>query len=142
MMENIIDKYFGFLEQEAGFVKIPEYNYVREIHNDYVRDNLIIKICYEGSYTIELLKSGSIEKDLTTGIRKSVSYDYAFFKHYNLKKLDRNGKLFKPLASANYPEKDLLYYSEILKNNPEVLSGNMRKFSFIYRIKQKLGLEQ
>ncbi|MDY0101826.1 MAG: hypothetical protein RBS07_02750 [Lentimicrobium sp.] len=72
MLEIIIDKYFGFLERDFGFKKIPEYKYLREIHNDYIKDNLIIKLTYEGSYIVEMMKSKVVEKDLLDGNKRTI----------------------------------------------------------------------
>ncbi len=139
MLENSINKYFGFLESDFGFKKIPEYNYAREIHNDYIKNDLIIKITYEGSFYVELIKSKVPEKDFPEGSKKTIDNNY--FKHYNLSQFDSNsGK--KIFFKENDTEKDLLYYSEILKQNPEILIGNTFKFSFLYKILKKFGIKK
>ena len=141
MLENIIDKYFGFLERDFGFKKIPEYNYLREIHNDYIKNDLIIKINFEGSYIVDLMKAKFAEKDLLDGKKKTIDYDYSFFKYYNLNQFAVNEKVNKSLKQGYDSEKDLLHCSEILKNNPEILNGNTRKFSFVYSILKKIGIK-
>jgi hypothetical protein len=115
MMENSIDKYFGFLERDFGFQKIPEYNYVREIHNDYIKDNLIIKLIYEGSYIVVLMKAKFTDKDLLNGKKKTLDYDNSFFRCYNLNQLAGNEKANKSVAKGYDSTKDLLRCSEILK---------------------------
>jgi hypothetical protein len=142
MFENIIDKYFGFLERDFGFKKIPEYNYVREIHNDYIKNNLIIKIIFEGSYIVDLMKAKFADNDLFDGNKKTIDYDYSFFKYYNLNQFTGNKKTNISLQKKHDSENDLLYCSEILKNNPEILNGSTFKFSFIYRILKKFEIKK
>lgn len=142
MLENIIDKYFGFLESDFGFKKIPEYNNVREIHNDYIKNNLIIKINFEGSYIVDLMKAKFAEKDLIDGKKKTIDYDYSFFKYYNLNQFMRNEKVNKSFKKADDSEKDLSYCAEILKNNPDILNGNTSKFSLLHRILKKIGIKK
>ena len=142
MLENSIDKYFGFLESEYGFKKIPEYNHVREIHNDYIRDNLIIKLIYEGSYVVDLMKLRVADKDLLDGNKRTIDYDYFYFKRYNLNQFIRNKKSNKSFQKEYDSEKDLLYCSEILKNNPEILNGKTFKFSFMYRVLKQFGIRK
>jgi hypothetical protein len=141
-LENSIDKYFGFLESEYGFKKIPEYNHVREIHNDYIRDNLIIKLIYEGSYVVDLMKLRVADKDLLDGNKRTIDYDYFYFKRYNQNQFIRNKKSNKSFQKEYNSEKDLLYCSEILKNNPEILNGKTFKFSFMYRVLKKFGIRK
>ena len=142
MLENIIDRYFGFLESDFGFKKMPEYNYVREIHNDYIKDNIIIKLIYEGSYIIDLMKSKVAEKDLLDGNKRTIDYDYFYFKRYNLNLFTGNKRTRIAWQKEHDSEKDLLHCSEILKNNPEILNGKTFKFSFMYRILKKLGIKK
>jgi len=139
MLENIVIKYFGFLESDFGFKKMPEYNYVREIHNDYIKGNLIIKIIYEGSYIVDLMKSKVAEKDLLDGNKRTIDYDCFYFKSYNLNQFVGNKRTTISLQKEYNSEKDLLYCSEILKNNPEILKGKTFKFSIMYRILKNFG---
>ena len=141
MLENIIDKYFGFLEREFGFKKIPEYTYVQETHNDYIKNNLIIKIVFVGDYTVDLMKSRFAEKDLLEGKKKTIDYDYSLFKYYNLNQFMLNEKAYKSLEKLNDSEKVRFYCSEILKNNHEILNGNTSKFSFFHRMLKKIGIK-
>lgn len=140
MLENSIDKYFGFLERDFGYKKIPEYNYIREIHNDYIKDNLIIKLIYEGSYIVVLMKAKFTDKDLLNGKKKTLDYGNSFFRCYYLNLFAGNGKANNTLANGYDSEKDLLRFSEILKNNPEILNGNTSKFSLLNRILKRIGL--
>lgn len=141
MLEIIIDKYFGFLERDFGFKKIPEYNYLREIHNDYIKDNLIIKLTYEGSYIVEMMKSKVVEKDLLDGNKRTIDYDYFYFKHYKLNQISGSKGKNRSLQKKHDSEKDLFYYAETLKNNPEILNGNTSEFSIINRILKKFGIK-
>lgn len=142
MLGNNIDKYFGFLERDFGFKKIPENTYVRETHNDYIRNNLIVKIIFEGSYIVFLMKAKFADKDLLNGKKKTIDYDYSFFKYYYLNQFAGNGKANKALVRGYDSAIDLLHCSEILKNNPEILNGNTSKFSFISRILKKIGIKK
>ena len=138
MLETVIDKYFSFLEKDFGFFKIPEYQYVREIHTDYMKGDLIIKLIYEGSYVLEILKLRRTEKALSSGQKRTVDYDYNDFKRYSLRSLDRSKRIYNSVASDNFPEKDLWYYSKLLSGNPEILNGDMKKLSGLLQIFRKL----
>jgi hypothetical protein len=96
-----IGKYFGFLVTEYGFTKIPEYSCVREIHNDFIKKDIIINIVYEGNYLIEVLKPERLDPELMNGIKKTVEYDSNFFKRCNLLNLDSSKKNVALILSDN-----------------------------------------
>ena len=135
-----LKRYFDFLVDEYGFIKIPQYQYGREIHSDYIKDDLIIKLVYEGSYTLEILKAGKIEPELLDHSKTTVDFDYSYFKRYDIAKLDPSGKIYNSVSSDNFPDKDLWYFSKLLKDNPEILTGDFSKFTWKYRLLKKLGM--
>ena len=80
-------KHFFFLVDNYKFKKEKEYQYVREVHNDFIGEELIIKIYYDGHFFLD------VKKKSTSRIIKSMDSN-------NLKelaeKLKRNSFLFKP----------------------------------------------
>tara|TARA_R110002049_G_scaffold68166_1_gene176854 strand:- start:17190 stop:17636 length:447 start_codon:yes stop_codon:yes gene_type:complete len=140
IFENDIKKHFRFLTVNYGFIKIPEYQYVREVHNDYVKQGLIIKISYDGGFRIDILKPKFEMKDILDGKKWTTDYDITSFKEYDLKNLDVNKKIWNSVGSDNAPDKSLWYFAKLLKDNPEILTGNIKKLKWPYLILKKLGL--
>ena len=130
MPEDEIKRYFGFLEKEYGFKKLPQYNYVRELHTDFIKDNIIVKIIFEGSYIIEVFKLKVDNSGLINGTAKVVQLSKDNYASHYLSELG------KPDASS----KGLEYYSSVLKANAEILHGNFSKFSTLYSFFKFLGL--
>lgn len=134
ILSEVMEKYFGFLTSDHGFTKMPEYGYVREIHNDFIKKDIIINIVYEGNYSIEILKPERFDPELMNGIKKSVEYDYNFFKRCDLLNLDRSKKNVGLILSEQITERVLEYYSKTLKENLDILNGNFPKSSFKYNL--------
>ncbi len=132
-------KYFDFLITDFGFSRIKDYSYSREEHTDYVKKNLIIKVIYDGDFWVELLKSNKNLPELQDGAKRTVDFEYNNFKRFDLKSLDPQNKIYNSVSSENFPEKKLWYYSKLLKENSEILEGDMSKFSFKYRLLAFLG---
>ncbi len=142
LFEKDLKKYFGFLEMEFGFRKIPEYQYVREVHNDYIKNDLIIKLIYEGSFWIEILKAKNVEPELINNKKTIIDFDYNYFKRYDLKNLDPSRKIYNSVSSENFPDKDLWYFSKLLKDNSEILNGDLSKLTLRYKYLKKFGLKK
>jgi len=140
IFENDIKKHFGFLTAKFGFIKIPEYQYAREVHNDYVKQGLIIKISYDGGFNLDVLKPKFEMKDILNGKKRTTDYDITSFKDYDLKNLDLNKKIWNSVGSDNAPDKSLWYFAKLLKDNPKILIGNLKKLNWPYFILKKLGL--
>lgn len=45
-----------FLSREFGFIKMPSFQYVREIHTDNIGSNIVIKQVYEGTDWMKILE--------------------------------------------------------------------------------------
>ena len=138
--ETSINKYFGFLVNDYGFIKIPQYSYVREIHSDFIKDNIIIKLVYDGTYWLEILKSKEIEAELLNYKKTTIDFENSNFKRYNITKLDPSKKIYNSVSSNNFQNKDLWYFSKLIKDNPEILNGDFSKFNWKYRLLKKIGL--
>ena len=133
-----IMKHFDFLVKDYHFIKYPEYRYVREIHNDFVRNDLIIKLHYEGSFELEILKPKINIQDILNQKKRTVDFDYNQFDRYDLKNLDLDKKIHNSVSSDNFPDKDLWYFAKLLKKNPEILDGNLNKLKWIFRLLKRL----
>ncbi len=140
-MHNNIKKHLWFLTQKFGFVKIPEYSFVREIHNDFVKDGMIIKIVYDGGVWINILKPRFEIKEIITGEKKTTDYPITKFKQYNLKNLDIDKTIWNSVNYDNLTDKSLWYFSKLLRDNNEILDGNLEKLGWSYRFMKKLGLK-
>ena len=137
-----IDRHFGFLDKSYGFIKIPEYGYSREVHNDYVKDGLIIKIVYDGDFWVDILKPKIDISDILKGIKHSTDYNFSDFSLYKLSNLDLDKSVWNSVSSDNFPDKSLWYYAKLLRENSEILNGNLKKLGWIYMILRKLGLKK
>jgi hypothetical protein len=122
MFESKIEIYFGFLVKEHGFIKIPEYNYVREVHNDFIKNDIVIKLIFDGDYTVEIIKLKHTDSDLLNFNKKSVELDYDDYRSYylhDLKKLNANS---------------LEELSKTVKENIELLDFNIEAFAIKYKV--------
>lgn len=137
-----IDNYFSFLEKSFGFSKIPEYGYSRELHNDYVKNEIIIKIIYDGDYWVTILKPKINITDILKGDKHTTDYEFTDFDRYNLDNLDLDKSIWNSVSLQNSPFKKLVYYSKLLNDNSEILNGNLKKLGWTYMILTKLGLKK
>ena len=137
-VDDDVNRFFGFLENDFGFTKIKPYGYSREFHSDYIKENLIVKVCYDGGFFVNILKTKTTEKDLLTNTKRTVDYNFNFFKSYDLRQLDIDKKIFNSVSVQMSKEKELKYYSELLKQNSEILNGDIRKLTLKYLIIRKI----
>jgi len=137
-IEDDVQRYFGFLETDVGFTKVKPYGYSREFHFDYIKENLIVKVCYDGGFFVSILKTKTTENDLLTNAKRTVDYDFNFFKRYDLRQLDIDKKIFNSANVQMSKEKELKFYSELLRQNPEILDGFINKLTFKYLIFRKI----
>jgi hypothetical protein len=140
-MDFLLDKYFGFLSTEQNFKGPYTYNYVREVHTDYVKGDLIVKIAFEGDYWVDIVKLKKPDPDIENGSKRVVDLDSSGFKYYTLGQLDHKKKLWNSISSDNFPEKRLWYFLNILRKNPEILNGNLEKFTLRYKLLKGLHLK-
>lgn len=126
-------KYFGFLIEKYGFVKLPEYQYFREVHNDFVGNEIIIKLNYEGSLLLEILKPKFDITEILNNQKRTVDYDYNSFDRYDLKNLDLKREIYNAVSNKNFTDNDFWYYSKLLEENPEILNGDLTKLKWKYR---------
>lgn len=140
MLSNDVLKHFGFLVDEFGFVKLPEYPYVREIHNEFAGGGMIIKLAYDGGFWVNILVPKFDISPILNGEKRTVDYDYSLFKVYDLGNLDLDKKIYNAVSIENYSEKELWYYARLLRENPEILKGDLRKLKLKYWLLKKLRL--
>ena len=134
------NNYFDFLPN-LGFKGPFEYNYGHEMQSDYVKKDLIIKFAFDGRYWVYVIKTKKVIPELEEGTKTLKDLDFKLYRSYNLDYLDPNKKLFNSVDFNTSPEKYLWYYSKLLRDNPEILSGNLSKFNFINYILKRLGLK-
>ncbi len=134
-----VKEYFDFLITDYKFKTPVTYNYIREVHTDFIKDDIVVKVVYEGAYWCELIKLNKIDKGLLTGEKRIIDISYNNMTHFNLSSLDPSKKLYNSVSEDNFTNKELWYYSMLLKNNPEVLHGDFSKISIIYRLLKKFG---
>ncbi len=140
-MDLGIEKFFDFLITDFDFKGPFSYPYVREYHTDYVRGNLIISVMYEGDFWAGLTVLKNPNPEIETGNLRVVDIDYAETKYYELEQLDWKKKLWNSISSSNLTDKRLSYYSQILKQNPEILEGNLKKLTLHYKLLKMLKLK-
>lgn len=140
-MFGITEKHFSFL-LDLGFKGPFEYNYVREIHSDYVKKDIIIQIIYEGSFSVNIIKTKRIFPDLENGTKKVIELGYDEITWFDL--MDLSSERIKRY-SVDYKEtseQQMLYYSKLLRNNPDILKGDLTKFKSVNIFLRKLGLRK
>jgi hypothetical protein len=140
-MFSIADNYFDFLP-DLGFKGPYEYNYGHEMQSDYVKKDLIIKIAYDGRYWVFVIKTKKVIPELEEGTKTLKDLDIKLYRSYDLEYLDPNKKLFNSVDFNTKPEKYLWYYSKLLRDNPEILNGNLSKFSIVNYLLRKFGLKK
>lgn len=139
-IDEVVEKYFNFLVIDFGFTKVSPYGYSRENHFDYIKENLIVKIVYDGDYWVSILKSKKTEVGLISEKKRTTDYDFRFFKRYDLRQLDLDKKIYNLVNVQMIKEKELQYYSDLLSQNPEILNGDVSKLTLRYVIIKKKWL--
>ena len=134
-----VKEYFSFLENEFGFIKTSEYQYVTEIHNEFVKNGLIIQIVYDGDIWMNILKPKFNIQILLNEEKRITDYDITNFKYYDVKNLDLDNSIWKSINSDKLSDKRLRYYSKLLQSNKEILNGNLKKLKWYFPIIRKLG---
>jgi hypothetical protein len=140
-MFSITDKYFDFL-LDYGFKGPYEYNSGHEMQSDYVKKDLIIKISYDSRYWVFVIKTKKIVPELEEGKKTLKDLDYNLVISHDLEDLDPKKKMFNSVDFNNKTEKYLWYYSKLLRDNPEILNGNLSKFSPVNYLLRKLGFKK
>ncbi len=140
-MLSITDKYFDFLPN-LGFKGPYEYNCGHEMQSDYVKKDLIIKISYDGRYWVFVVKTKKVIPELEEGTKTLKDFDFKLYTSYDLEYLDPKKKLFNSVDFKTKPEKYLWYYSKLLRDNPEILNGNLSKFNLVNYLLRKFGLKK
>ena len=133
-----MEKYFGFLVTNFGFIKFTEYQIPHEVHNDFIKHNLIIKIVYDGGYWVDILKPLKNIDEILNLEKCTCEFSYDSFKRYNLIEIDFERQFYNSISQENFPDKEIWYYSELLKNNIEILECNFKKFKYSYKLIQKI----
>lgn len=64
VIEEDLEKVFHFLVDEFRFEKMPEYSHVREVYNDYWKNNLVVKFIYDGTLRINVSKQIFYKQDV------------------------------------------------------------------------------
>jgi hypothetical protein len=134
MLTRDVMKHFDFLIDKFNYVKLPEYQYVREVHNDFIGQKIVIKLNYEGSFMLEILKPKFEINKLLSSVKRTVDYDYRLFDSYDLNNLDLDKEIYNSVSNDNFPDKALWYYSKLLKENPEIIMGDLTKLKWKFRL--------
>ena len=64
VIEEDLEKVFHFLVDDFRFEKMPEYSHVREVYNDYWKNNLVVKFIYDGTLRINISKQIFYKQDV------------------------------------------------------------------------------
>ena len=131
---KLILKYFNFLIEKHNFTLLPEYNYVWEIHTEFIGEKIIIKIIFDGSYFVEILKPKFDINKLIVENKRTIDYEYKNYEHYYLSYLDPDKKIYNSIPNKKFYEKNLDYCSTLLKQNKEIITGDLRKLTRKYRL--------
>jgi hypothetical protein len=138
-MDYSESEYFGFLTNR-GFKGPFEFNVAYEQHSTYVKGNIIIDIAYDGGFGVSIIKTKKLIPELESGTKKYSELEFNEYLYYPLSLLDPKHITNQLLSIKTKPNDQLRYYFELLKENPEILDGDLRKFRLQSRIWRKLGL--
>jgi hypothetical protein len=133
------NKYFDFLI-DLGFKGPFEYYYVREIHTNYVKGNIVVNIIFEGSFWVYVIKTKKYIPELESGTKRIIDLDFSEYKSYDLFDLDPKRYIYNSVEFNNQTEKDLWFFSKLIKDNSEILNGNFKEFNMIKYILRKTGI--
>jgi hypothetical protein len=114
----IYDKYFNFLVKDFKLKK-STYRVSRDLFTEYENEKVKFTIIYDGTETM---------------------YVSNHKKSFKLDSLDSKKQIWNSVSSDNFPDKKLWWYYKIIERNPELIDGNMKKFSFWERLKRKLNI--
>jgi hypothetical protein len=120
-LSDIIDKYFNFLKTEYGFSGPYEYNVAHELECYYLKKDIVIMISYDSVYWASVIKLKRIFSKLYSSeiLLNKISYKdqitYDLVKIANVNNVDIHN------------DKVLEIYANYLKNNSEILSGDISK---------------
>lgn len=126
IIEEDVEKIFYFLVESFGFEKMPEYSYVREVHNDYWKKNLLIKFFYDGTLQINVSKVNRYNQN-------------NFFSNNNhnsiiaLQNKISNDELNNLYSNAGNFMQQAELIADILKLNSNILDGKLWKLTPLYK---------
>ena len=127
VVETDLSKYFNYLISENGFKKIPEYSFTREIFNDYVNENLLIKFIFDGTLRINIKKIKQYEK----------SNIFSEVNHKRIIKLNESYNKKEILDIYNSPknfDNQALLIKEVLHQNLDLVNGKLFKLTRLYQL--------
>lgn len=105
---------------------MPEYSYVREVHNDYWKKNLLIKFFYDGTLQINVSKVNRYNQN-------------NFFSNNNhnsiiaLQNKISNDELNNLYSNAGNFMQQAELIADILKLNSNILDGKLWKLTPLYK---------
>lgn len=139
--EDTVKKYFDFLCNEYKFHNPILYNVAYELHAAYIKDDFFINIAFDGNYWCTIDRSQKYVQRVLAGETEISTLDYRKIESYDLSLLDTKETIYNSIQNFAGYEKELFYYATLLKSNPEILDGNLEKFTFRYSLLRKLGFK-
>lgn len=126
MIESLTKKYFSFLVTDFGFKRIPEYQFVREVHQDYIKNDIAVKIIYEGSYIVEVLRNLESDSGIFSPEKRTVDYDQTQIMSIDITESKSSRRFHQINELVDEPEKVLDRCSRFLLSNPLILDGDLK----------------
>jgi len=140
-MDYSESEYFGFLTNH-GFNGPFKFNIAYEQHSTFVKGNIVIDIAYDGGFWVSIIKTKKLIPELESGTKKYSDLGFNEYLDYPLSLLDPKKSENQSLSVKSKPIDQLRYFSELLKENPEILDGDLRKFRLLNQLWRKLGLRK
>jgi len=122
-----IDFHFSFIRTDYGFTGPFSYNWASELHCFYAKDNLRIDFGYDSSFSATLVKFTKIPISSEIPLKLISSNEY---KGYDLKNILNKNQLLL-FANNSDSSNQLRLFVDILRSNPELLKGDLKRFSFL-----------
>lgn len=138
-MEYLESDYSGFLTNH-GFKGPFEYNVACEQHRTFVKGNILIDIAFDGGFWVTIIKTKKLIPEIESGTKKYSELELNEYLYYPLSLPDLKHIANQSLSIKTKPNDQLRYYFELLKDNPEILDGDLRKFGWLNRLWRKIGL--
>lgn len=124
---------FEFLTRDFDFKGPFQWNMGHEQEFTYVNGHLYVNIGFDGGFFLSIGKTHKMIPELSTGELNIGQVDYR-----DRIWIDVLSLLSKKERNEIYGQRDqivqLSSLAQLLKNNPEILQGDWRKFSILYKL--------
>lgn len=137
VIEEDLEKVFHFLVDEFRFEKMPEYSHVREVYNDYWKNNLVVKFIYDGTLRINISEQIFYKQDVyfseknhnsIMSLQNKISAEELNTLYNNPGNLEVQAKLIEDTLKSNTNILDQKTLKNVQHQNNDSKKRNSNKF--------------